>query len=291
VCTTSNSRRHFKSIKRLPHPGELNIKRRPSPLKFPPYGGKPLAPPVSVQTSSTSTLSLSNFNFPQPPVVSRSITRGKHVTFGLQTDQPSRTSTPTVLHHRGASFELLNPHDSLRLSDIRTPLEIEDSDYFSAPLTPLLASSKMSDNAQKSDQQKPHAQLFGSVTEAYKIIRKKSGPFMDTPDRPQTPFDDKPDRKKEDHRGRWMPQTVYTDPFLGRNMTPEERAQRVKAYQDQMAEANRPSTPTQLVSKAVSSLSSVAGSIKRKPIDNDGELTSQTNSRRGKSTSSFLRIS
>ena len=291
ISTISNLRSHFKSIKRLPHPeGELNTKRRLSPLKIPAYRGKPLAPPASVQTSSTSTLSLSNFNFPQPPLVQRTNGRGKHVTFGLQADQPSGTSTPTVLHHRGASFELLNPHDSLRLSDIRTPLEIEDSDFFSAPITPLLV-SKMTDNIQKSEQQKPHAQLFGSMTEAYKIIRKKSGPFVDTPDRPQTPFDDKPDRKKEDHRGRWMPQTVYTDPYLGRDMTPEERAQRVKAYQDQMAEANRPSTPSQLISKAASSLSSVAGSIRRKSTDIDGELGSQIDSRRGKSNSSFLRIS
>jgi len=218
------------------------------PVIFPPYRGKPLAPPASIQTSSTSTLSLSNFNFPQPPVASRSSGKGKHVTFGLPSDPSSRNSTPTVIQHRGASFELLNPFDSLRLSDIRTPLEVEDSDFFSGPLAPLLTSSKMSDTDRKSEKKKPHAQLFGTVNEAFNVIRKRSGPFRDASDGSQTPLDDNAGQKIQDTRNRWIPQSVNTD-----SMTTEERSQRVEYYRQQMAERAQPSTPIQ---------SNVAGSMK-----------------------------
>ena len=206
-------------------------------------------------------------------MASRSSGRGKHVTFGLQADTLSRTSTPTVIQHRGASFELLNPRDSLRLSDIRTPLEIEDSDFFSGPITPLLASPTMSDTEHKSEKQKPHAQLFGTVNEAFNVIRKRSGPFRDTPDRPQTPLEDKLGRKTEDPRGRWIPQSVNTDPYLGRDMTPEERKERVEFYRQQMAEAARPSSPAQLMFQAPPGLSKAAGSNKGTlPNNDDGQM-------------------
>lgn len=109
----------------------------------------------------------------------------------------------------------------------------------------------MADNTPPPEQKKPHTQLFESVTEAYKNIRKKSGPFMDTTESPRTPLDET-SGAKEDHRGRWIPQSVNTDSSLGRDMTPEERTQRVKQYQEQMTKANRPSTPTQLLPQAIS---------------------------------------
>jgi hypothetical protein len=67
-------------------------------------------------------------------------------------------------------------------------------------------------------------------------------------------------------------------------MTPEERKERVEYYQQQMAEANRPSTPSKLMSKASSGISSVAGSIKRKSTceDENQEGVSPTESVRGR---------
>lgn len=39
-------------------------------------------------------------------------------------------ATPAIIHYRGASFDLVNPHDSLLLHDIVTPSqEFDSSDY------------------------------------------------------------------------------------------------------------------------------------------------------------------
>jgi len=145
--STTNSAskvRYFNSRKRLPRPP---VTRDPAP--FPP----PLAnvsstqprrssPPAAlsfsstertnsreVQTTSTpSTFSISRF--PQPPhhdereptcINPRSYTTAAPAT---------PPATPAIIHYRGASFDLVNPHDSLLLHDIVTPSrDFDSSDY------------------------------------------------------------------------------------------------------------------------------------------------------------------
>lgn len=181
--------------------------------------------------------------------------RGKHVTFGLQENLPPRTSTPTIIQHRGVSFELINPHDSLRQSDIRTTLEIEDSDFFSGPITPSIAPYNMEDSTKK-DKQK--AQLYPTIQQAVSGIRKTSAP------------DKQPVQKNDRRKSKILPK-VNTDFVLGRDLTPEKRAEQVLEFQQQAADASRPSTPSRLVIKVASGVASVAGSIKRHSLGDGGE--------------------
>lgn len=271
VDVSANSCSHFKATKRLPHPEpELSTKKRPSPLNFPAYRGKPLAPPASIQTSSTSTLSLSNFNFPQPPVATRFSTRRQHVTFGLQENLPPRASAPTIIQHRGVSFEVINPHDSLRQSDIRTPLEIEDSDFFSGAIPSSIAPANMEDstNHQSAEKQKPQAQLYSTIREAFSGIRG-------------TPTPDEQASGSNDGSKNKMLTRVNLDEVTGRNLTPEKRKERILEFQEQVHEASRPSTPSRLVNRAVSGVASVSGSIKRHSLGENG-LSSPKAKRRGK---------
>lgn len=141
----------------------------------------------------------------------------------------------------------------------------------------------MKDSVEKGgEKQKPIARLYETTKEAFDGVRKISGPCVDTPGRPQTPQGNSPVRK-QDHRGRYIPQTVNTDCALGRDVGSEERAEQVVGYQQQMAEAARPSTPSRLITKAASSVASVTGSIKgRSPSDNgDQGVSAPTGSRRG----------
>ncbi|KAF7186030.1 hypothetical protein HII31_12631 [Pseudocercospora fuligena] len=80
----------------------------------------------------TSSLSLSKFDFPNPP--GRDNWEG---TFG-HLAQPSQSSSPATILYRGASFDVVNPHASLILGarDIETPAEIDGllDDYFDQPV-------------------------------------------------------------------------------------------------------------------------------------------------------------
>ncbi len=82
--------------------------------------------PTASLFSDTSNFSLSRF--PLPPHASEQTppnsSEGKN-----QSNEPK---TPTVYHVRGASFDIINPHQSLRLQDIETPAEQdgECSEYF-----------------------------------------------------------------------------------------------------------------------------------------------------------------
>lgn len=78
-------------------------------------------------TTRDSTYTLSKFKFPTPPGYNWAGTFG-HLS------EPTPPTSPTVLHYRGASFDLVNPHASLLLGtkDIETPAEIDGllDDYF-----------------------------------------------------------------------------------------------------------------------------------------------------------------
>ncbi|CAN9330917.1 unnamed protein product [Alternaria alternata] len=146
---SSSKVRHFKSRKRLPKPP---IAR--DPVLFPPplanvKSTQPrLSPPPAVSRFSTelsrssgaqttptaSTFSLSRFPYPphqidpslSPPHDEREPAHVDALSFA--TAAPATPpATPAIIHYRGASFDLVNPHDSLLLHDIVTPSRDFDS--------------------------------------------------------------------------------------------------------------------------------------------------------------------
>lgn len=139
--------RHFGTRKRLPRP----LAATSSSLDSAPYA--PVRPtrqiratlptPLSFlakestrsETKSTSTPSLSRF--PQPPHFEtlREIEREKAISF-TSIAPATPPATPAVIHYRGASFDLVNPHASLPYHDIVTP----SRDLDSSDLLPLRSS-------------------------------------------------------------------------------------------------------------------------------------------------------
>lgn len=81
-----------------------------------------------VQTPPTPSLS----RFPQPPrfVTLRETEREKAISFA-STAPVTPPATPATIHYRGASFDLVNPHDSLQFHDIVTPSrDLDSSELF-----------------------------------------------------------------------------------------------------------------------------------------------------------------
>jgi hypothetical protein len=149
---SSSKVRQFKSRKRLPKPP---IAR--DPVLFPPplanvKSTQPrLSPPPAVSRFSTersrssgaqttptaSTFSLSRFPHPphqidpslSPPHDEREPAHVDALSFA--TAAPATPpATPAIIHYRGASFDLVNPHDSLLLHDIVTPSRDFDSSEY-----------------------------------------------------------------------------------------------------------------------------------------------------------------
>ncbi|KAG9188209.1 hypothetical protein G6011_02132 [Alternaria panax] len=149
---SSGKVRQFKPRKRLPKPQVAA-----GPVLFPPSlanvkSTQPRqSPPPMISsfpaershssgahtTPTASTLSLSRFPYPphqidpslSPPHDER---ESAHVDApGFATTAPATPpATPAIIHYRGASFDLVNPHDSLRLHDIVTPSRDFDSSEF-----------------------------------------------------------------------------------------------------------------------------------------------------------------
>lgn len=137
----------WKTIKKLPRPRPRHPRSPLPSAQFPPCAFvTPLSPSYSITTpitentrsisapTTTSTVSLSRF--PQPPHSTRfespssfpfegnALPRlGTSFTTALVTPP----ATPAVIHYRGTSFDLVNPHDSLLLHDIETPCKDLDS--------------------------------------------------------------------------------------------------------------------------------------------------------------------
>lgn len=159
VGTTSSvgKVRHFNSRKRLPRPAAAagpvffplpvaNVnatQARRSPLPAALRFSSENAYLSDAQTTPTpSTFSLSRF--PQPPHgIDKSLSPPYDVkdaerrnTLSYSASAPATPpATPAIIHYRGASFDLVNPHDSLVLHEIVTPSkDFESSDYL-----PLLA--------------------------------------------------------------------------------------------------------------------------------------------------------
>ncbi|KAF2107604.1 hypothetical protein BDV96DRAFT_505973 [Lophiotrema nucula] len=133
----------------------------------------------SDERTTPSTFSFSRF--PQPPHLfdpSLSPPSDENVPPPLN---PSFTSTapatppatPAVLHYRGASFDLVNPHDSLLFHEIETPTrDFESSEYLpiGLPDDPLLFSEMA-----------PRRPLYGDLSSAYNSITGRvEGPTDDS---------------------------------------------------------------------------------------------------------------
>jgi hypothetical protein len=136
ISTTTSTGKvgHFKSRKRLPRPplvtGGLSF---PSHLAIvtissPHYPSSTERSHSNDAPQTTSTFSLSRF--PRPPhLTDPSFSPPHHESKRTGIDTQSYASaapatppaTPATIHYRGASFDLVNPHESLLLHDIVTP--------------------------------------------------------------------------------------------------------------------------------------------------------------------------
>lgn len=87
--------------------------------------------------------------------------------------EPPALAAPKILHYRGTSFDLLNPHDSLRLSDIQTPPEREQdtTGYFgNIPSLEDLIQEEMARSGREGAA--PGAVRFSNLTDAHQFITK-----------------------------------------------------------------------------------------------------------------------
>ncbi|MBE7180015.1 MAG: hypothetical protein INR71_02210, partial [Terriglobus roseus] len=95
--------------------------------------------------------------------------------------QPPHSAPPTVLHYRGVSFDLVNPHHSLNLSRIETPdlRHSDPPDYFQAlpnADSPLLANMSPGRNADIELQERPtpSRMLYTDLSTAHEAIATRS---------------------------------------------------------------------------------------------------------------------
>lgn len=131
----------------------------------------------------------------------------------------------------------------------------------------------MEDSAKK-DKQK--AQLYPTIQQAVSGIRKTSAPEKQT--------DTQNDRLKSKEG---LP-SVNTDFVLGRDLTPEKRAQQIQVFQGQVQEASQPSTSSLLAAKAAAGIATVAGSIERHSFgDGSEDAILRPKSKRGGRSSHF----
>ncbi|KAF2820448.1 hypothetical protein CC86DRAFT_121214 [Ophiobolus disseminans] len=193
TTTSSGKVRYFNSRKRLPKPPlatgsvplppHLAFVKTTVPRRSPFSTGLELSTESSrssdVRTPHTaSTFSLSRF--PQPPhLIDPSFsspykedgrTRINALSFA-STAPATPPATPATIHYRGASFDLVNPHDSLLLHDIVTPSrDFGSSEYLAVPTSEesFLESADMA----------PKRALYGDFTTAHAgILRRVDGSF------------------------------------------------------------------------------------------------------------------
>jgi hypothetical protein len=165
---------NFKSIKRLPKPQPFATgyaQNYPPPLASVTLARSRLSPLQTISYSDTeaqlssdaqTTPTPSNFSisrFPQPPhAVNPSLSppidenapplpRLSNYTTTAPATPPT---TPAVVHYRGTSFDLVNPHDSLLFHEIVTPSrDLDSTDYLLSPSSedPLVDSDIVSPSA------------------------------------------------------------------------------------------------------------------------------------------------
>ncbi|KAF2798942.1 hypothetical protein K505DRAFT_346220 [Melanomma pulvis-pyrius CBS 109.77] len=172
---------NFKSIKRLPKPQPFATGfAQNTPLAFatsarslsPPRATSfsDLEPQLSSDAQTPSTFSLSRFPQPphvidpslSPPIDENAPPPPRMSTSYTTTAPATPPATPAVIHYRGTSFDLVNPHDSLLFHDIVTPSrDLDSTDYL------LLQSPE------DSDVMAPKRSLYGDLNAAYSSITKR----------------------------------------------------------------------------------------------------------------------
>ncbi|KAF2100176.1 hypothetical protein NA57DRAFT_73789 [Rhizodiscina lignyota] len=145
--------KNFKSIKHLPRREASQPEQLFATVSFSQPASASGSPALEARPATSSpTVSLSKF--PQPPRRIEPTPLATTTELLTRPTQPQQSSSeeaapqqqqphsapPTVLHYRGVSFDLVNPHQSLLLSCIETPepVERDSADYFN-PATAALS--------------------------------------------------------------------------------------------------------------------------------------------------------
>ncbi|KAF2662407.1 hypothetical protein K491DRAFT_709777 [Lophiostoma macrostomum CBS 122681] len=181
---------NWKAIKKLPHPASAHPKAHNSPA----FAVSTFLPSLATSSPSTenllasgantdSTFSLSRFPHPPPaidPLFSPSNDENTppRVNSFATTAPVTPPATPAVLHYRGTSFDLVNPHESLLLHDVVTP----SRDFDSSEYLPLRSSE---DPLVYYENMAPRRPLYEDLGQAYSSIKKRDNS-------PQTPQSSRP---------------------------------------------------------------------------------------------------
>lgn len=150
----------------------------------------------NAQTPPTPSLS----RFPQPPrfVTLRETEREKAISF-TSTAPATPPATPATIHYRGASFDVMNPHDSLQFHDIVTPSrDLDSSELFPIQsaqnsqwnLSEVGRPSPRPDDTVLTDaQMAPKRPLYGDLNSAHAGIVRRAEDSLDSsiPDLPLPP--------------------------------------------------------------------------------------------------------
>ncbi|GME36207.1 hypothetical protein GTA08_BOTSDO09833 [Neofusicoccum parvum] len=170
------------SRKRLPRPKNIEI-RQPlvaSPIRSDPSSLDLLS---TAGLASTSTFTLSKFPFPDPPGPQPGAQANPPLNVWPRESNPELTpslldtppATPAVLHFRGTSFDVVNPHNSLYDSHLETPadLEGEPNDYFNRTSLDNLLPADMDNLLDRGDgAERPQRPLFDDLRSAHASIAK-----------------------------------------------------------------------------------------------------------------------
>ena len=190
-------KRTFKPIKHLPRPLPLSARPPvPSPLRSDTSTENLLS---SAGLTTGSTLSLSSF--PQPPRFEEAVPltqagepASPRANISITATAPATPpETPAVVHYRGASFDLVNPHQSLYLHNIETPADRDADfvDYFQVrPSNELLRgpdtvqqsmAGSDKDSPYLTDKMAPQRALFDDLPSAYQSITGSNRNFQTPP--------------------------------------------------------------------------------------------------------------
>ncbi|KAF2268292.1 hypothetical protein CC78DRAFT_613485 [Lojkania enalia] len=150
---------------------------RPSPLRT--RSSTPTDDLSSGTHTTPSTFSFSRFPQP-PPFIDPSLSPPNDenipppISTSFTTTAPATPpATPAVVHYRGTSFDLVNPHDSLLLHDIETP----SRDFDSSEYLPLRTSEELPGYQEV---MAPKRALYGDLSSAHSSITKRADPTSPT---------------------------------------------------------------------------------------------------------------
>lgn len=170
------------SRKRLPRPKDIEIRQ---PLAASPIPTEPSSLNLlsTAGLASTSTFTLSKFPFPEPPQTQLAGQVTPPLNVWPPESNPAHTpslldtppATPAVLHFRGTSFDVVNPHNSLYLSNLETPADVDEpNDYFNRTSLDQLLPADMSPSSTQDEgaAKQPQRPLFDDLRSAHESIAK-----------------------------------------------------------------------------------------------------------------------